>query len=112
MQRREGSFTGSGGLTIYYQYWQPEGDVRAVLLLAHGAAEHGGRYERLAEFLTARGIVVAALDHAGHGRSEGEPGFVNRFADYVRDLGAFQQEMQGVAAGTPSFLLGHSLMQL
>jgi alpha-beta hydrolase superfamily lysophospholipase len=72
MQRTEGSFRGLGGLSIYTQQWLPEGPPRAVLLLVHGYAEHSGRYGNLVEHFVPRGYAICALDHRGHGRSEGE----------------------------------------
>ena len=44
---REGYFKGLKDFTIYYQSWLPEGQMRAVLLVAHGFAEHSGRYGNL-----------------------------------------------------------------
>ena len=44
MIHREGNFKGYQDFNIYYQCWLPEGDTRAVLLIAHGFAEHSGRY--------------------------------------------------------------------
>ncbi|MEM1153878.1 MAG: lysophospholipase [Pseudomonadota bacterium] len=109
MQHHEGDFIGARDLTIYYQYWLPEADARALVIVAHGAAEHGGRYAGLAERLTASGYAVAALDHPGHGRSEGTPGFIERFDDYVQTLRRFQLELGGIAQGAPRILLGHSM---
>ena len=40
----EGRFAGEGGVEIYWQAWLPEGGPRAVIVLAHGASEHSGRY--------------------------------------------------------------------
>src|SRR4029077_3533640 len=53
---------------ITYRVW-PNPDGRHVVVLVHGYGEHLGRYEHVADFLAARGAVVAAPDHAGHGRS-------------------------------------------
>jgi alpha-beta hydrolase superfamily lysophospholipase len=109
MEHKEAHFTGAAGLSVYYQVWRPEGVAKALIMIAHGAAEHGARYQPLAEHLTTRGYAVAALDHPGHGRTEGTPGHVGRFGDYVETLRLFQQELVGEAAGAPRVLLGHSL---
>ena len=48
-----GSFkvVGSDGLSVHVYEWLPQGEVKAVLQIAHGMAEHGARYERFAKFL-------------------------------------------------------------
>ena len=40
-----------------------------TVLLAHGYAEHCGRYAHLRSALTRAGYDVAYYDHAGHGTS-------------------------------------------
>ena len=50
MQEREGRLIGDKNLSIYWQSWLPE-QARALVVIAHGAAEHGGRYARLAQAL-------------------------------------------------------------
>ena len=49
MRHREDTFTGLKDFSIYYQCWLPEGEARAVLLVAHGYAEHSGRYGNLVD---------------------------------------------------------------
>lgn len=43
--------------------------MRGVVLIAHGMAEHAGRYDAFARYLAAGGLAVYAHDHVGHGRS-------------------------------------------
>ncbi|MDP9135142.1 MAG: alpha/beta hydrolase, partial [Actinomycetota bacterium] len=66
-RHEEGRFAGAGGLEIYWQAWLPSGPPRAIVVIAHGGAEHGGRYAWTAGQLTARGYAVYAIDHRGHG---------------------------------------------
>ncbi len=109
MIHKEGQFAGHGGLRLYWQAWLPEAEVRAALLVAHGYGEHGGRYGNLVERFVPRGFAVYALDHRGHGRSEGPRGHVGRFAELVADLHALRVRVEAVERGKPLFLLGHSL---
>tara|TARA_R110002049_G_scaffold23490_1_gene82654 strand:+ start:3084 stop:3854 length:771 start_codon:yes stop_codon:yes gene_type:complete len=81
----------------------------AVLLVAHGAGEHSARYRSLAQFFTGHNFVVAALDHNGHGYSEGVPGHVDSFADYLDDLSVFHRQISAQFTGVPMILLGHSM---
>jgi alpha-beta hydrolase superfamily lysophospholipase len=95
--------------STYFQCWLPDGTPKAILLLVHGAGEHGGRYQQVGDFLAARGYAVAALDHRGHGQSDGRPGHVDFFDDYLIDLATFHNEIECRFPGVPMFLLGHSL---
>src|SRR5215510_5772191 len=52
-----------------YRWGEALADPRGVVQIAHGIAEHGARYARLAEALVARGYRVVANDHRGHGRT-------------------------------------------
>ena len=49
-------------------------------MLLHGLAEHSGRYEHVAEALTDARYAVRAVDHRGHGRSDGKRAYVKSYA--------------------------------
>ena len=104
MKHEEGELEGVGGLRLYRQAWLPDGEERASVVIAHGGAEHSGRYGWVGERLAAKGYAVHALDHRGHGRSDGPPGYVDRFAHAVEDLDRLVRDV-----GPPVFLLGHSM---
>jgi alpha-beta hydrolase superfamily lysophospholipase len=105
----EGRLAGAGGLEIYWQAWLPEASPRAIVLIAHGGAEHGGRYAWTAGQLTARGYVVYAIDHRGHGRSAGPRAYVDRVDNAVSDLHALADLTRERHPAVPVFLLGHSM---
>jgi alpha-beta hydrolase superfamily lysophospholipase len=109
MRQSEGRFTGAGNLSVFYQYWIPETAPKALLLLVHGAGEHSGRYLQLARYFTRHGYAIAALDHPGHGKSEGHYGHVDRFGDFVSTLGIFQRKLTADFPQLPQILLGHSM---
>jgi alpha-beta hydrolase superfamily lysophospholipase len=109
MKHSEGRITGCDGGSLYTQNWQPETDCRAVILLAHGMGEHCGRYVEFAEFFVARGFAVYALDHVGHGKSDGTPGFVPRFSDFVDSLKIYADEVKSAHPDKPLILVGHSM---
>jgi len=94
------------GLDLFAHDWTFPG-ARAVLAVAHGFAEHGGRYEHVARELRPHGIATLAVDLRGHGRSPGPRGHVARFGDYQADLDALLERAGTV--GPPVFLLGHSM---
>jgi len=106
---RDGRFNGPDDLSLYFQYWLPQATPRAVLVIAHGAGEHCSRYQQLAELFTANGFVVAALDHPGHGKSDGRYGHVDSFAQYVEGLRLFTAKVATEFPELPRILLGHSM---
>jgi alpha-beta hydrolase superfamily lysophospholipase len=105
----EGRFSGERGLEIYWQAWLPEGEPRAVVVLAHGASEHGGRYAWTGEQLAGRGYALYAIDHRGHGRSAGDRAVIDRMGNAVEDLHTLVERAQGAHPGRPLVLLGHSM---
>ena len=109
MKHTEARLLGAGQRSIYCQWWEPEAAPRAILLLVHGAGEHSGRYLHVAEFFVGQGLAVSALDHRGHGHSDGKPGHIDVFDDYLVDLAVFHNEVVRQFPGVPIFLLGHSL---
>ena len=62
MRNIEGRFKGQKGLGLYYQGRLPAGDVKAVLIVVHGVAEHSGRYLRMAEYLASKDFGIYGLD--------------------------------------------------
>jgi acylglycerol lipase len=106
---REGAFTGVGGLNIFWQAWLPPGPPRGVVVIAHGASEHSGRYVHVAGRLTREGYAVYALDHRGHGRSAGTRALVDRMDNVVGDLDTLVLRARDEHPGAPMFLLGHSM---
>ena len=44
MMHTENFFNGLDNYKIYYQKWSPKEKPKAVILIAHGYAEHSGRY--------------------------------------------------------------------
>lgn len=109
MHHTEGTFTGVGGLTLYWQRWLPEGAPRAVLLVAHGYAEHSGRYGNVVDYFVPRGYAIYALDHRGHGKSAGARVAVNDVQEYVDDLKTFHDLVRREHPSGRLFLVGHSM---
>ena len=104
----EAEFQGSEG-TVFYRRWEPEGPPVRIVQIVHGYAEHGGRYAHVAEALTARGAVVYADDHIGHGRSDGERALITNFDHVLDDLHSLSQIARTEHPGIPLVLVGHSM---
>ena len=109
MNHRDGSFPGARGQSIYYRHWAPDTALRGVILLVHGAGEHGDRYDYFARRCCDTGLAVAALDHAGHGKSDGVYGHFERFEDHLDNLDTFRQRVSQDFPGQPLVLVGHSM---
>jgi alpha-beta hydrolase superfamily lysophospholipase len=109
MNHHEDFFEGVGGVRLYRQSWLPDGPARAVVVIAHGAGEHSGRYSHVAARLLGEGYAVYALDHRGHGRSEGPRAVIDRIDNAVEDLDQVIVNAASEYPGVPLFLLGHSM---
>jgi acylglycerol lipase len=104
----EGRLDGTGGVELYWQAWLPGPEARAVVVIAHGASEHSGRYAHVGEALAGAGYAAYAIDHQGHGRSRGKRAIVN-VDDVVADLRAFIDWAAARHPRAPVYLLGHSM---
>ena len=102
------------GFSIYTQVWTPKGPPRGVIQIAHGIAEHIGRYGEVAEFLAEHGFLVCGGDHLGHGKTV-EDGIYGSFAPEngwelaVQDIHSLRKRMGARHPGLPYVLLGHSM---
>uniref|UniRef100_A0A673UFV1 Monoglyceride lipase n=1 Tax=Suricata suricatta TaxID=37032 RepID=A0A673UFV1_SURSU len=97
------------GQYLFCRYWKPAGTPKALIFVSHGAGEHCGRYDELAQMLVGLELLVFAHDHVGHGQSEGERMVVSDFHVFVRDVLQHVDLMQKDYPGLPVFLLGHSM---
>jgi len=99
---------------LYINQWLPDAAPKAMIMLAHGMAEHSGRYARLAAALCDAGYGLYAPDQRGHGRTADE-GMLGLFAEkdgwnkVVGDLASLNQHIGQQAPGVPIILLGHSM---
>jgi alpha-beta hydrolase superfamily lysophospholipase len=107
-QGTQGTRRGANGLELHWREWNSKQPPSAVIVVSHGYAEHSGRYENLARDFVAAGFAVCALDHHGHGLSQGKPVSVRRFDDYVDDFGAYVGDVRQ-RYSAPLFILGHSM---
>ena len=97
------------GASLHVTHWRPAGLPKAVVLLAHGYAEHAGRYEHVAERLTDAGYAVYAVDHWGHGQSDGTSGYVPRFSAFTDGMAELLTLVEVNHGDVPRLLLGHSM---
>lgn len=96
-----------------YQY-EPNGDIKGVIQIIHGASEHFARYGLFSEFLASNGYIVVGCDILGHGLSTDTYDYVH-FADKDGDLLAYEsvllvkEYIEEKFPGKKYYLLGHSM---
>ncbi|AGB45746.1 lysophospholipase [Mesorhizobium australicum WSM2073] len=94
---------------------QADSSPRAVVQINHGLAEHAGRYDRFAGFLSARGFHVYVHDHRGHGTTRAPDAPLGRFADkdgpakVIADVDAIRDLIAREQPDLPVILFGHSM---
>lgn len=112
----EFTFPSAGDVKIHVYQWSPA-EPRAAVQIVHGAAEHAGRYHRVAKRLVDAGFAVFANDHRGHGKTASNDG-LGYFADAdgwnlaVDDLRMLNDMIHDQLPGKPVALLGHSMGSL
>jgi len=100
---------------LFVYRWLPEQAPKAIVQIAHGWAEHAGRYSRVAAALCREGYAVYADDHRGHGRTAMTPADLGFFAESdgwnkcIHDLWQLNQRITADHLRTPIVILGHSL---
>jgi alpha-beta hydrolase superfamily lysophospholipase len=97
------------GVEVFGRWW-PVDEPTGMVLIAHGASEHSGRYDRFARALNAAGYSAVAIDHRGHGRTGAVtgPGLMGAGGGHavIDDL----EELRGAIGGAaPLFFFGHSM---
>ncbi|XP_064012877.1 monoglyceride lipase isoform X3 [Pogoniulus pusillus] len=98
------------GQHLFCRYWKPAATPRALVFIAHGAGEHCGRYDDLAQRLTELNLFVFAHDHVGHGQSEGDRMVVSDFHIFIRDSLQHIDLMKKEHPELPILILGHSMI--
>ena len=105
----------TGNNTIYARICVPDAAPRGVVQIAHGIAEHIGRYEAFMLFLAGNGFVAVGNDHLGHGKSAvklEENGILaesNGWDYVVRDMALLRGLMKEKYPDLPYIFFGHSM---
>jgi len=97
---------------LAYRIFAPERPAKGAVLLTHGYFENMQRYREVIARWNELDLLVAAYDLRGHGNSEGQRGYIERFDDYVNDALAMLEHLkrhEAWAALQPPVVFGHSL---
>ena len=109
------------GYELCINRWQPDTDeeIKGIIQLHHGLAEHSLRYDRFGSVLAENGWVLNAYDMRGHGRSaenaeKNGTGIFGKLADKkgfdraVLDLKAVTDNLKKDFPEKKTILMGHS----
>ena len=114
--KKEFYFPSKDGITkIHGVEWIPEGEVKAVLQIAHGMVEHIERYADFAAYMAENGIYVVGHSHLGHGKSMISKEKMGYFASpngndcVIGDIHSLRIMTQEKYPKVPYFLMGHSM---
>ncbi|GAA0500404.1 alpha/beta hydrolase [Salinibacillus aidingensis] len=80
---------------------------KGTIVLVHGAFEHAGRYEWLADKWEEAGFNVICNDLPGQGRTDGLRGHIDSFDEYIEAISGWLNEAKTYRK--PVFLFGHSM---
>jgi alpha-beta hydrolase superfamily lysophospholipase len=109
----EFALVGSDGVEVFCRRWPAPGEARAGVVVVHGAAEHSGRYARVAEVMQSHGFTVYALDLRGHGRTGSitGPGLIGEqgVAGVLADVDLLVERAHSELGSGPIFMFGHSM---
>ena len=104
-------------LPIEITLYIPEKDIKGIVQISHGMAEHKDRYENFLTFLCQNGFAAAISDHRGHGKSilkkEDLGYFYDETSDFiVEDLHDITLLLKEKYPDKPLILFGHSMGSL
>ena len=74
LRHKTRTLTNKRNQSIFNQSWEvvDRSGVKGVIFLFHGLGEHSARYEYVALFFNKNGFDFHAIDHQGHGHSDGD----------------------------------------
>jgi alpha-beta hydrolase superfamily lysophospholipase len=108
MKHKTGYFEGRGNRELYYQNWQPEGDIRASLVAIHDWGSHSDRMKYPAQYLTEKGYAIYAFDLRGHRRNTGEfPGHMDDMDHIQKDIVLFLDIIKKNVGNKKIFVMGN-----
>jgi acylglycerol lipase len=110
MKHQTSTLKTADGEQLFTQAWLPDEPGRGTIIIAHGYAEHSGRYKHVAEYFVHQGYAVYSFDQRGHGQSRGKQfGYFERFEALDDDLRRYVEWVRTQEKMGPLFLIGHSM---
>ncbi|MDY6900045.1 MAG: alpha/beta hydrolase [Cyanobacteriota bacterium] len=103
------TFQSENGLELYYQSWYPQASAQAVLVIVHGHGGHTGILTRMVEYFVECNYIVYSFDLRGNGKSPGQRGHINSWAEFRADLRAFLSLVNSKEPNQDLFIIGQSM---
>jgi len=84
-------------------------DSNRAMIVFHGYAEYVDRYRAFIDRLSKEGFHIFAIDHAGHGRSDGKRAYIRDFNQLVDDASAWFESLRATYPDMQWYVFGHSM---
>ncbi|KAJ7287891.1 hypothetical protein O6H91_14G040800 [Diphasiastrum complanatum] len=99
------------GMSLFTQSWLPKDQkLKGLVMVCHGyGAESSWMVQLTAIGIAKRGFYVHAIDHQGHGKSEGLRGHIPNIGPVIDDCIQFFDSVREQHKELPAFLYGESL---
>jgi alpha-beta hydrolase superfamily lysophospholipase len=104
-----GTFTGVGGVELFFRMMKPLQAPKAVVIVVHGHGDHSGGMKNMTESLVENKYMVYAFDLRGHGKSEGKRGYIKSWDEFRGDLHEFRKLVSKKHPDLPLYIAGHSI---
>jgi len=104
----EGNLKTFDSIELYFKKDIPE-NPKAIVIIVHGLCEHQGRYDYVVKRFNEFGYGVYRFDNRGHGKSGGEPGYIDDFIYFIDDADLIVELARKEYPNLPIFMLGHSM---
>ncbi len=113
--KKEFEICASKNVTLYGYIFEPVSDVKGIVQICHGMAEHIERYFDFMTFLSNNGYIVVGYNQRGHGKTAGSPdkcGYMDdedNFHILVDDVHLVNNYIKSIYKNKIHYLFGHSM---
>ena len=109
MKNQTGYFEGREHRKLFYQYWQPENNIKAYIITLHSWGAHSDNMKLTAEYLTEKEYMLYSFDLRGHWRNKGDyPGHIDSMDHLQKDLVLFIDFIKKTSNNKKIFIIGQS----
>lgn len=113
-RREDAYFESLDGKEIHYEQYLQE-NAKGSIVISHGFCESAEKFREMSYYFYKMGLNVFAIDHRGHGLSDGHAEnpyivYLKSFDNYVDDLNCLVNKVvKPVSGNLPLYLYAHSM---